>query len=1377
MHTLVRPGAVAVAASLLLVAGSSPSLAMPTAHAAPTAAVPPGTAAAAPSGAPALSPKDGAYLEGTVGVDATPTVADDSVSDLTVDGEPLDAAVTTGVSELSYDVGSNATGGSYSNHVIINGDHRIELPQASSERVTLEVPNDELVTGTNTVTFHSGTAQASCGTNHDDFELSDIELALLGEVADGSANQYRYVFGDGSCGSNSAKLLEAELTFEIADDPRRTTGLSAELDTTTLDNGSHEITATTESGATTTHTVRVNNAPAGAPRVLPEDGTLTNGTVPVFGFLPVGDSGEVTALTVDGEAPAVAESLAPGTARFSFTVGGNSIEARYYNHLLVNGRRVDIGGDWVGETVELAVPNHYLRSGDNVIKVVAGDINGSRNGKRCANLDDFTLGEPALTPATGSATAVEVQQSYEMGDGLCGSNASKLAEAELRFTVSGAETTRRLPTLGGGDAVLHMRIEGNGAEARFGNHVLINGMRLEIGDVRGESVDLVVPNHWLVAGTNTVEIRAGAAAAGCGDNYDDFPVYDLDLTPASGEATQAYRQVRANGDHQQIVIGDGLCGSNNNGTRVAAIPFEVDAPAGGLRADVDTTTLTDGEHTIAATSAGGTATRTLLTDNTAPQVSTSVPAASQTLREGVVFEAEIEDASGLVGEPTFTLDGDPLVRGDLIGPGLAAGEHTIATTLTDALGNTADREIRFTSVGIPEVPTNLRPDNLTEVRPGKVDLRATVATPGGGDVRATFSRADIVDPTEGFAGTASDIPTTLRIAGEEAVDVTSLAPLDGKSVEAPATGEVTFQRYDLPVRAGVASPMVRWNGTLDPERVATLRAWDPAEQAWVALASTRGAFDRASQLTARVEPGFVDGDVVHVLVTGEDPFADDMEGRTPGGFADPADYDFSLAHYTDTQYLSEGAVEQEAAAERAIWKKAYGDTTRWVAEQAQQRKIAHVMHTGDIIQNNINPPTTPEAEQQARGEFQVASEVQGTLDDAGIPSQVIAGNHDNQWGAETGPEARYNQYFGPERYASADDQWGTAEYGGPWRKGDNQNNVVLFTAGGLDFVVVGLSYGVTKAEADWATGVLERYADRNAILLTHDYLNPSSNPDGRDATLAGDGSLMYDRLVKPNPNVFLVLAGHRHGVGTNVKAEVGEVDHGVVELLADYQAYTVSADEVGLTEIGGYGPDEQLRFGASYLRLLQFDVDRSEMIVDTYSPFLDDFGATEHQGGNRSYDGTEDDMVLPVDLTSRTTSFTTDAVSLLVPVEEVGSDTVPSGEEASVAVEDLGNGSLYGWIVSAESAAGGRATTEPAIFKTAARAAKPSQPSQPSQPTQPTRSAEPSETTEPSQPTQPTGSNEPSETTEPSQPTESNEPSEPTGSTEPSTAPSTTATD
>jgi hypothetical protein len=444
----------------------------------------------------------------------------------------------------------------------------------------------------------------------------------------------------------------------------------------------------------------------------------------------------------------------------------------------------------------------------------------------------------------------------------------------------------------------------------------------------------------------------------------------------------------------------------------------------------------------------------------------------------------------------------------------------------------------------------------------------------------------------------------------------------------------------------------------------------------------------------------VDRGKVHAMVTGEDPFADDIDPGDKDRFADPGDYDFSMVHYTDTQYLTEGAVEQETAEERAVWAQGYTGVMDWIVDNAEERKIAYVAHTGDITENNIRA-IPPELEEQVAGEFEFASEAQGRIDAAGIPNGVVAGNHDNQSGKN--PEL-FDQHFGPDRYEALAEDWENATYGGSMTPGSNENHYDLFSAGGLDFVVVGLSYGVTRDEAEWAASIFDRYSDRNGILLTHDYLEPSTSPDGRGANFGGsDGPLLYNLLVKDNPNVFLVLAGHRHGVGTNVRPPVvGDIGGGVVELLADYQFYTVTAGQLGLTQVGGYNPADRLRFGASFFRMLQFDVDRGEVTVDTFSPLLGEFGATEYDE-DRRYNGLEDNMVLPVDLTSRTTSFSTESVVLYDPVHEIGHDTVASGEVASVRWTGLKPDRTYAWFVTARTSGGGTTTASPAYFTTARR--------------------------------------------------------------------------
>ncbi|MGR0319552.1 metallophosphoesterase [Agromyces sp. ZXT2-3] len=1106
--------------------------------------------------APTLTPESGAHLDGTVAIAATPVTAGDSVTGLTIDGEETASTETVGVSTLSFEVGSNSIEARYGNHVLVNGDFRVDLADAVNERVELEIPNEELVQGENSIRFVTGTIETSCGTNHDDFVVSNVGLELLGEVADGEENEYTFDFGDGNCGS-STKLLDADLSFFVLGDPQGTTGLAAELDTTALENGAHTLVATTEAGGTATSEVSVNNAPAGAPHVTPTDGVIVNGVRQVFATRPADGVGGVADLELDGAGIGAEPVLGSGDAVLSFDVASNSIEARYHSYVVVNGLTYDIGGDYASERVHVVFPNEWLRPGSNSIRLVSGTYETSCG----ANRDDYVISSVALAPAAGTAAGVGLAGTYRMGDGSCGTNATLLRDAT--FT------------------------------------------------------------------------------------------------------------------------------------------FDVDAEARGLRSDLDTATVADGEHVIAATATTGeVATRRIVTDNTGPAIASSVPEAGSTITQAVALDVQLADASGVLDGPEVALDGAAVGLADPIGPGLPAGEHVLTVTATDGLGNEATHEIAFTSAGIPDVPADLEPASGTADVTGPVTLSATVGEPGDGDVTATFSQAEILTPNQVRQGTSSGIPTTLQVEGEQKADAAALVPGDGATLDSDAGRDVAYQRFDVMVKGQVQDPVIRWTGTIDPDRVATLRAWNLETNAWDALAGARGAAEGDTVLTATVDARYIDGQQVHVMVTGEDPFADDLEGGDPNAFTDPAAVDFSIAHFTDTQYLSEGAVEQETAEERAIWESAYAGVVDWIAGNAEERRISYVAHTGDLIENNIRAPQTDEMRQQIVGEWKVSQRQHDVLDAAGIPSGVVAGNHDNQSGTEDGPDAIFNDYFGPENSESAAASWTQAAYGGPWREGDNQNHYDLFSAGGLDFVVVGLSYGVTREEAEWANGVFEQFGDRNGILLTHDYLAPSTEPDGRDAPFsAPDGSMLYNTVVTQNPNVFLILAGHEHGVGTNVKPKVGEIDHGVVELLADYQFYTVSADRLGLTEIGGYRPDDQLRFGASFLRLLSFDVDRSVMHVDTYSPLLDEFGATEYDDRHR-YDGTEDEMVLPVDLTSRVTTLRTDSLAVFVPSAVVGEATVPSGEVASVEWTRLKADTAYAWIVTATSAGGGTSTSEPSVFVT-----------------------------------------------------------------------------
>lgn len=721
------------------------------------------------------------------------------------------------------------------------------------------------------------------------------------------------------------------------------------------------------------------------------------------------------------------------------------------------------------------------------------------------------------------------------------------------------------------------------------------------------------------------------------------------------------------------------------------------------------------------------------------EITSTTPASGDHLSEPVEFEIEVTNEEN-AREWTYLLDGEEVRPGDTIGEGLDEGEHTLSISATD-VGAQIQHEVVFTSDSIPSGG-----GTGSGQGDGTVTLSAIADSPDGSDVTTTFREATATVADGGRQGVVAKVPSTLDFEGTDEEPIEGEASQDdGELFASATTGQIPFQAYDVEVGDAVTGQQVVWKGVVDPERSVSLRVWNTTTETWAEVGSSRGSGEGETVINGAVRPAMIDNGVVHVLVLGTDPFADDLSPRDEtakedkDSFENPEDYDFSLAHFTDTQYLAEGAAggtyndfdgvdeptDLMLEEERAIWAKAYNDTTDWIADNAEQKKIAYAGHTGDVIENDYYDPlaTDPEGDllypgldEQVTREFEFTSGAHSTLDDSGLVNQVIAGNHDNQLGQETGPESRFNQYYGPRRYYDASQSWPDGASYHAWDEttdatgnvvsqgADNQNNYVLFSAGGLDFVAVGLSYGVTQEEADWASDVFARFPDRNGILLTHAYLAPSSNPDGRGAKFSSDGSKLYDEVVTANPNVFLVLAGHEHGVGTNVKSDIGAtVQHNVVELLADYQFYTVSAeklwpdlvDEQGNIDLNGDGvtdhkATDMFQFGASWMRLLQFDVERAEVSIDTYSPMFDEFGATDYDDRHR-YNGAEDNLTLPVDLSTRSTTFSTDGLTVVTPTDFViGEDTARSGWPATVEWTGLEEGEIYAWTAESRNASGKR---------------------------------------------------------------------------------------
>ena len=201
----------------------------------------------------------------------------------------------------------------------------------------------------------------------------------------------------------------------------------------------------------------------------------------------------------------------------------------------------------------------------------------------------------------------------------------------------------------------------------------------------------------------------------------------------------------------------------------------------------------------------------------------------------------------------------------------------------------------------------------------------------------------------------------------------------------------------------------------------------------------------------------------------------------------------------------------------------------------------------------------------------------------------------------------FNTYFGVSRYSNL------PTFGGVFPdEGTMDNSYHLFSAGGVDWLVLALEFGPRDQVLAWADTVAESFADRHIIVVTHAYMysddtlhgsspshlfNPSGLPVNNLPGGTNDGQEMWDKFVRKHHNISFVFSGHiivdgTNDDGTGQLVSVGDNGNLVYQMLANYQR-----DEFGELSTDGY------------LRIIEFDRPDPEELwtvsVDTYSPFLD----------------------------------------------------------------------------------------------------------------------------------------------------------------------------
>lgn len=302
-----------------------------------------------------------------------------------------------------------------------------------------------------------------------------------------------------------------------------------------------------------------------------------------------------------------------------------------------------------------------------------------------------------------------------------------------------------------------------------------------------------------------------------------------------------------------------------------------------------------------------------------------------------------------------------------------------------------------------------------------------------------------------------------------------------------------------------------------------------------------------------------------------DLFAPEL--NEPGPPIIPKSGDFTVAVIPDTQYYTSG--------KNGGTPNIFESQIDWIKSNQAKENIVYVIHLGDVTEHGDHPS-------YAFSEWFPSRSIMYKLENpVSIPYGIAVGNHD-QFPSQypvTGTTNYYNKYFGVEHFQ------GRPYYGGHYES-NNDSHFDLFSAGGLDFIVVYIEYDTFNEDQvgmnSWAYNLLLQYSTRKAIIVSHYLIGNNSIADsnnGIPGTFRSQGQAIYDRL-KYCPNVFMMVCGHvgDNGEGYRKDTFQGNTIH---TFLSDYQS----------RENGGNG----------LMRLYRISVEKNQLNIKTFSSFTNEY--------------------------------------------------------------------------------------------------------------------------------------------------------------------------
>jgi hypothetical protein len=311
-----------------------------------------------------------------------------------------------------------------------------------------------------------------------------------------------------------------------------------------------------------------------------------------------------------------------------------------------------------------------------------------------------------------------------------------------------------------------------------------------------------------------------------------------------------------------------------------------------------------------------------------------------------------------------------------------------------------------------------------------------------------------------------------------------------------------------------------------------------------------------------------------ICVNVNDQDDDDLQVRFYGRPKPATSPPFTIVWLPDTQYY----VEEPSS--HGGTPAMFNSQTAWAITNEVSENIVYVGQLGDCVEHGdypSNPPLGIIEWNRAMTAMYALEKLPSVTDD--IPYGVCAGNHDQSpIGDPNGTTNGYNNTFGIAHFT------GKPYYGGH-NSTNNDNHYQVFSASGIDFLVIGLEYDQSAAfnapggALDWAEGLVISNPTKKIIVMSHYVLSDAGS-------FSTQGQYIYSRL-KIYPNFILMVGGHDPG---------GDGEAQRTDVFGGNTVHTILADYQGRAN-GGNG----------LMRIFKFEPAINNIAVKTYSPFTNSY--------------------------------------------------------------------------------------------------------------------------------------------------------------------------